>query len=204
MFGKKQRQAISSVSDWVDQGCCHDLERGISEVSAVCSLLEMYNTVDKSIGKMLCLVYTCSTVTSRSVRGSSLSAPTTMMANWERGSRPLTVSDTCSPGWALLLLQSRDTWGNPANTDTHPIVAHKTNSFKGRKNNSSNNMKVHCRVGRWGCAPYHWRLHHRTEWSRRSHRTRGTRKVLAWERKWRTSWSLQPALDLWSSPRQHK
>lgn len=72
----------------------------------------------ESIGKTLCLSRTCSTVTSRSACGSSLSVPTTMMANWERGSRPLTVSDTCSPGWALLLLQSRDTWENPANGHT--------------------------------------------------------------------------------------
>lgn len=196
MLGKKQRQAISSVSDWVDQGCCHDLERGMSEVSAVCSLLEMYNTVVLYVPARLSRPGQCV--------GVHYPPPPRW---WQTGSEVRGHSQWVTPARlaGLCCYSSPEIPEGIQQTQTRTLLwlTRQTHS-KGEKNNSSNNMKVHCRVGRWGCAPYHWRLHHRTEWSRRSHRTRGTRKVLAWERKWRTSWSLQPALDLWSSPRQHK
>lgn len=54
---------------------------------------------------------TCITLKSRSARGASPRVPITMTPTWNGAWRADTESDTCTPGWALSLLHSRDTWG---------------------------------------------------------------------------------------------
>lgn len=53
---------------------------------------------------------TCFALTLRSARGASRCVPITMTPSWNLGSAAVTVSDTCSPGWAVSLLHFRDTW----------------------------------------------------------------------------------------------
>lgn len=52
---------------------------------------------------------TCITFKLRSARGVSLCVPMTMTPTWNGASRGDKASDTCTPGWALSLLHSRDT-----------------------------------------------------------------------------------------------
>ena len=104
--------------------------------------------------------HTCFAFKSWSSAGdSSLCVPITTIPTWDLDSRAVTVSNTCSPGWTLSLLQFRDTWGKQAHGQSQACPGEFINKFLHNKTKYSDwtiKLQVHSCAGWSACELRHW------------------------------------------------